>query len=383
MDIRLLTGGDMKEAIGLVDQTFRNDDRPSLAASSPKVFSGSLGQAIGGYAGERLVSFAGLVPAVVRVGEALLQVYSYGAVCTHPDFRGRGYASLILDYAKRHIDKAGASLLLVSGTRSLYTDAGCHPFGAFRKHTLTADRAETLATRLSPAVRCRVADAADWFRLRRLSASRSVHYEQSVWDLADLHAAAAVTSMQRMEQTTLIAERDGEAVAFCVLAMKRAGVDYAAGRNSYVLEWAGRAEDVCAILLHVLKDGLADKLDITVGWHEADMERLLAGGGTAAEESNSGTVHIANPARLFEQLRPYWDRAAGIGGEVPTVRVHADGACTVAIGSRVSAALDPSRLTALLFDKEPEGLASESEWRDAAAPFLPVPFPYTKGLNYV
>jgi hypothetical protein len=264
----------------------------------------------------------------------------------------------------------------------LYTDAGCHRFGAFRKHTLSADRAETLASRLSAAASCRAADAADWFRLRELSASRPVHYEQSVWDLADLHAAGAVTSMQRMEQTTLIAERDGEAVAFCVLALKRAGIDYA-DRNSYVLEWAGRAEDVCAILLHVLKDGLADKLDITVGWHEQDMERLLAGGGTAAEESNSGTVHIVNPARLFEQLRPYWDRAAGIGGEVPTVRAHSDGACSVAIGGRDSGALDPARLTALLFDKEPEGLASESEWLAGAAPFLPVPFPYTKGLNYV
>lgn len=382
MDIRTLTGGDMKEAILLVDQTFRNDDRPSLALSSPKVFSGSLGQAIGGYEGGRLVSFAGLVPSIIRVGEARLQVFSYGAVCTHPDFRGRGYASLLLDYAKRHVDKAGASILLVSGTRSLYTDAGCHPFGAFRRHTVSADRTEALAPRLSPGVQCRLADAADWFRLQELSASRSVHYEQSVWDLADLHAAAAVTSMQRMEQTTLIAERDGKAVAFCVLALLRDGTDYGA-RNSYVLEWAGRAEDVCAIVLHALANGLADRLDITVGWQEEEMERLLAGAGTSADECNSGTVHIVNPAALLEQLRPYWDRAADIEGDVPQVRVGEDGTCIIAIGSCERVALNSAQLTALLFDKEPEGLAPDREWLDAAAPFLPIPFPYTKGLNYV
>ncbi|TMV48149.1 GNAT family N-acetyltransferase [Paenibacillus mesophilus] len=382
MDIRLLTNGDIQEAIGLVDRTFRNDDRPSLAVSSPKVFSGSLGQAVGGYVEGKLVSFAGLVPSIVRVGEARLLVYSYGAVCTDPDFRGRGCASLILDYAKRHIDKAGASLLLVSGNRSLYTDAGCHRFGAFRKHTLSVDGAEAFASRLAPGVRCRAADLADWFRLRELSAGIDVRYERSVWDLADLHAAAAVTSMQRMEQTTLIAERNGKAVAFCVLALKRDGVDYGA-RNSYVLEWAGPAVDVCAIVQYALANGLADKLDITVGWQEREMERLLDGIGTAADEDNSGTVHIVSPARLFEQLRPNWERTAGAGGEVPTVRGRPDGSWSVAIGSRESEALDLASLTALLFDHEPEGPASDREWRDAAARFLPVPFPYTKGLNYV
>ncbi|MEF3302353.1 GNAT family N-acetyltransferase [Paenibacillus sp. GYB003] len=383
MDIRLLTPEETEEAIRLADGTFRGDGRPSLAVSSPKLFSPGLGQSIGGFAGGRLVSFAGLVPSVVRVGAARLQVYSYGAVCTHPDFRGKGIASAVLDYAKLHVRRADASLLLVSGTRSLYTSAGCFPFGTFRNYTLLPEHGPLLASRLSPEAGCRTTDAADWFRLRRLSAEKPAHYEQSLWDLADLLRAKGVASMRRMEQIALIAEQDGEATAFCVLALKREG-DGSGARNGFVIEWAGGAGGFCSLLRHALETKLADRLDVTVSWHETEVAELLGDiGAESAEADNSGTVHIADAEKLFRQLQPYWEQRAGRGAVMPAVRLGAEGACEVTLDGCRPAVLNAKQLASLVFDKEPEGLPPDAEWRRRAASWFPIPFPYTKGLNYV
>jgi GNAT superfamily N-acetyltransferase len=383
MDVRLLTAGEMEEAIRLADGTFRGDDRPSLSDSSPNVFSKSLGQAAGGFADGRLVSFAGLVPSVVRIGAARLHVYSYGAVCTHPDYRGKGLASSILDFAKRHIRRADASLLLVSGGRSLYTNAGCYPFGMFRRFTLLPEHTPHLAKRESSGISCRTADAADWFRLGDMSAAKPVHYEQSVWDMALLHQARAVPSMQRLDQVTIIAEKEGEAVAFCVLGLRRIGEE-PGKRSDSVIEWGGRAEDVCSLLRFALSHKLTDRLDIGVSWHEEEMAELLGGTGAAwTEEQNSGTVHIACAEKLFRQLRPYWEQISGRPGTVPAVRSLTDGTFEVVADDCSPLLCNGEQLVSLLFDKEPKELTLDEQWRSAASTYFPIPFPYTKGLNYV
>jgi GNAT superfamily N-acetyltransferase len=81
----------------------------------------------------------GLVPGLIRVGLACLRLYSFGSVCSHPDHRGKGYAGLLLEQALNHIDRADASLLLVSEDRSLYRRAGCLPFGSVKRYEITSN----------------------------------------------------------------------------------------------------------------------------------------------------------------------------------------------------------------------------------------------------
>lgn len=94
-----------------------------------RFFSKQLNQSLGAFDGDRLVSFIGLVPSKMVIGEAELNTFSIGAVCTHPDYRGQGISTAILKEVYDYIDQARASLLFVSGDRGLYKRNHCYHFG--------------------------------------------------------------------------------------------------------------------------------------------------------------------------------------------------------------------------------------------------------------
>lgn len=54
-----------------------------------------------------------------------IKAASIGAVCTDPDYRGRGYASLVLDDVEKKMRRDGVDIVLISGDRTLYTRRKC------------------------------------------------------------------------------------------------------------------------------------------------------------------------------------------------------------------------------------------------------------------
>ncbi len=120
---RLLRNNEYDKAITLADQVFRDAEHSSMGNAFPYVFSPELGQSFGVFINGELVSFIGLVPSVLHIGGADISAYSIGAVCTHSDYRKKGYASQLLHKVFEHINKAEASILFVSGTLPLYIKA--------------------------------------------------------------------------------------------------------------------------------------------------------------------------------------------------------------------------------------------------------------------
>ncbi|GBG08228.1 GNAT family acetyltransferase [Paenibacillus agaridevorans] len=354
-NIRLLQENEFDAAIRLADSIFRDDEHRSMRDAYPFVFSPSLRQSYGAFVNDELVAFMGFVPAVVQVGEARLHIYSIGAVCTHPDARGNGYASQLLSSVFAHADAAGASLILVSGKRSLYARAGCYPFGRMKKYTLNQDNIRKIRS-LSGDVGIRIREwrATDLFKLVELMRTRTAYYEQSVNDLAALIRAEAFASNVKMQHTLLVAERQGEPVAFVIMATG----DKASARTPFIIEWAGEPEATAAILGHAIRAYDLPNLDIHVNWFETGLNEVLES-IPALSERNSGTVHIVNAEHLYNQLGPYWRARGTAGSDLATMLQDMD---------------DADRI-ALLFDPT----VGENGHHSA----LPIPFPYTVGLNYV
>ncbi|NHN32629.1 GNAT family N-acetyltransferase [Paenibacillus agricola] len=388
--IRFLRQDEMAAAVALADSVFRTDGRASMGASLPKVFSCSLLQAVGCFSDGVLVSFAGFVPSVVQIGGARISVYSYGAVCTHPTYRGRGHARAILEFAKQQAERAGASLLLVSGELPLYIKAGCCLFGTTGTYRLLSGHLADLASSRSSDLVCREASSADWFRLHQLAAARPVGFEQSLWDIADLMKAEALASIRRLRHRTFIAERSGVPVAFCVFALKPkeyadrsialASVNAIGG--GFAIEWAGEDKAVVSLLLHVMEKEAVQQLEAVIPWQEKSLARLLEPAflGTG---KNQGTVYVLNAKRLFEQLGPYWTGQGVSPGLLPTVRAVEDRMFELSVGERLLPVLNRQQLVSLLFDSEGEEDRSSYEWKRAAGACFPLPFPYTKGLNFI
>lgn len=377
-DILPLQVDELKDAIQLADDTFRDDEQISMGAGFPNVFSESLiGHSHGAFVDQQLVSFLGLVPSVIHIGEARLNIFSLGAVCTHPDHRGQGYASAILDQQLRHIDQAQASLLLVSGGRSLYTRVGCSPFGAVTRYTVDSGVAQHLLESRSKAkMTIREWQPADLLGLAEVAASRTVRYEQSTWDLALLIRAEALASCMKLHHKVLVAEQDGRISAFTVVGVPYTGQN----RQPVTFEWAGDPDIVTALLASAVQRYDLKSLDIPVPWHERGLLDTLSACRTK-QEKNVGTVKITDPERLIAQLRPYLRAKNRTRGDALSVRALREGQTEVRLGGH-SATLDSAEMVSLILDPEPTVKVS-GPLQQALADLFPIPFPFTGGLNYV
>jgi hypothetical protein len=118
--------------ISLIDKTFRtaNGYKPTMGEE----FQLMLGE--GNLDNMRIILEDGVPAANVNFYKSTILVEgvpvkaaSIGAVCTDINSRGKGYSSIILDDCERLMKKDDTRLMLVSGTRSLYTRRGCAEVG--------------------------------------------------------------------------------------------------------------------------------------------------------------------------------------------------------------------------------------------------------------
>ncbi|WP_409342744.1 GNAT family N-acetyltransferase [Paenibacillus sp. MBLB4367] len=377
-DIRQLHADEMSDAVRLADFVFRDQEHISMGEAFPLVFSPSLGQSFGAFEDGKLVAFVGIVPWTIHAGPAQLNIYSLGAVCTHPDYRGKGYAGKILELVKRHVRKAGASLLLVSGDRSLYTRTHCYHYGSFNRYSLKPEHAAAIAAQ-SAGYSIRELASSDWFTLHELAASRTVRYEQSVSELALLIHAQAVASCYKQEHRTLIAEKDGKAIAFAVVA---APGKFKPLGDPQLIEWAGDAHAAAAIFAEAMTRYSLQQLDIAVSWQDAALQQALLDAPYQAGRNN-GTVFVTDPQLLLEQLTPYWNGAIDTQRGELTITPAAEDRSELHIGPD-TISLTPQELVSVLFDAEPKLSQQPSpELQERLSALFPIPFPFASGLNFV
>lgn len=386
VEIRRLTMREYPAAVKLADKVFRDESQKSMGDAFLSVFSPSLGQAFGAFADGELVSFMGLVPAVIHIGEARLKVYSLGSVCTDEDYRGQGLASNLLDRVLAHVDKAGASLLLVSGDRPLYTRVHCHPFGEVdeflltrRENFLPGDDKNSIGVNEKKGVgeyQIRELQATDWLALHELAQARPVRFEQSVWDLAGMVHSEPFASCIHRTHRTWVAEQDGQPVAFAVL-----GLPYRDRRDlsPLVIEWAGPAEAVGAILKFAVETQV-NSLTLVLGPHEQEIAAVLSL-IPAKRQRNQGTVRVMEAGRLVQQLRPYLiARDSHLATEFVAVSMP-DGQVEVRLGEEMRV-LSSQQFIAFVFDSPPQTVWTD-KMESLRRRLFPVAFPYTAGLNYV
>ncbi|WP_036605531.1 GNAT family N-acetyltransferase [Paenibacillus assamensis] len=379
-NIRILNEQEMQEAILLANRMFRDAEQVPMQSGFPYLYSTTYGQSFGTFEGDRLLGFNGLLPAVLRVGPAAINVFSLGSVCIDPEVRGRGYASSMLANVKNHVKDAGASLLLVTGTRSLYTRAACHLFGAVTRVHLDQSHAHCLlASKVSQPFHLRAMELYEWLKLHTVARSREVHYEQSVWDLAGLTKAEAYASCVKLKHEIVVAERNGKVAAFAVVAIPKGTLQ--SRRPPFAVEWAGDASAVASLLAFATISSDIAALEVPVNWHEHDLLEVLHHVPSTPEQ-NLGTVYIANIEQFVEEIRPYWmQHDASVGAQL-TIHLAADDEYVLSLPQLPTLRLRGQELTSLLFTPAAQ-IELVEEWAAALHKLLPIPLPSTSGLNYV
>ncbi len=244
----------------------------------------------------RVVCSVGIYPGIVRTPRGDLSVGGICALATHPEYRGRGLGTRIMEDAHRKMRADGHHIGLLSTLiQDFYRKLGWESGG--RQLSFTFDRGNI---GLLP----KVGDAGieeDWrARAENLNA---------------IHAEEACTSARDAERFRLLMGCKADRVFISLDGGKP--VAYAASRGTTVVEYAGPPERVAALLRAVFEQlddpavptsqrppGQRATIEMRVLTPEAPdgLPGMLTGCGVPRSFGYLGLIKILDPPHLFETL---------------------------------------------------------------------------------
>lgn len=243
------------------------------------------------------VSLIGTFHSEVSVYSSPLRVGSIGGVCTHPDHRGQGLATRLLDYCTRRLTAEGARLIFISGMRGLYTRAG----------NITAQDFEYVALKpgqLQPGAGdlfIRPATAADAALCARIYQAEPVRFVRRVDKFTEHFARRE----EYLKGDDWIVESRGTPVAYCFTRLPWGYTREQGVREA--IEYAGSRVALAGSLALALAGLNLRELRLAVPWQDTDLLWLLRERGIAGDRIPlpEHTMHIVNLPGLMADLRPY------------------------------------------------------------------------------
>lgn len=362
MEIRRLRRGEEKAAYKLSDSIFRTEEQKSMGEAFPSIFLPDLiSNSYGGFVEEELVVFIGLVPETIRVGNARFNVYSIGSVCTHPDHREKGYAADVLNHILSDLKQTEASLLLVSGHRSLYTRVGCQVFGGVNYYKI-----DSVINKLNSQYSVREVSWTDLHALGRLASRRTVAYDQLVQDLGMLIEAEAYASCLNRTHKVKVLEEEGEIKAFLVAGLLNKESEL---RNGLGIEWAGESHYIEQLVNTFIHSENLTYFDMPVPWHDKSLNAQFEH-YYVENKRNQGTIYMISPKRFIDQAKPFYKEShhieeLALDNSGSEIKLQLEGEERL---------LSTSEFISLFFDPDNKLGKTHS---------LTLPFPYTAGLNYI
>lgn len=322
------------------------------------------------------VSQIDIVHSRVNVYDGHLRVASIGGVCTHPDYRGQGLATHLLDYCARKLTAEGARLVLISGMRGLYTRAGC----------VTAQKFEYIVVRTQISglggLGVRLATEADASLCARLYQAEPVHFVRRVEEFAEHFRQRE--RPRRAEDW--IVELAGQPVAYLFTSIPW---EYRNEQNTSareVDEYAGSRVVLAAALAEVVAQRNIRELRLTVPWQNVDLLQLLREQGITGEHVPLPwhTMRFVNFPGLMSDLQPYV-RARLTEGQRRGLRFEQEGNRYGIVRGRERLELDGAAMTRLVLGVPAEVAPAVSVAPGTLSEIIPALFPlpsFLPGPNY-
>ncbi|NLC59113.1 MAG: GNAT family N-acetyltransferase [Armatimonadetes bacterium] len=339
---RACTRSELAQLVRLSDQVFRPAGG-SMEAEYPLVFGEeNLPHCRVVTEDGRVVSHVGVSIRDASILGCSLRVASIGAVCTHPDYRGRGYASALMEDARTLALGEGAVLMLISGGRGLYHRLGYVTVGAFSGFSAGLDQLPELPAGLHVAP-CGPEHIP---ALIGLYQQRPVRFIRPAEDWAKLLTAQML--MNRPADCLGLFE-GAELVAY-------AGTQRPAPGSSgpevvpRIREYAGAETVLFAGLSGIAAWHGASRVEVAIMPGSQDLPRLLRQAG-ATEEATSfpGTLAIIEPDGFFVCIHEYVRERLGTVADELLLEPRETTGVSFQLGSERYELETLGQLTALVF----------------------------------
>lgn len=295
-------------------------------------------------------------------GESLKIGY-IGSVCTHPDYRGQGLASKLLDVAFQQLEQNGVDLLLVSGSRSLYVRAGCRVVGVVNWYTIPKKEQDVwFDVTVDPPVE----------PLNELWMKEPLRTKRGLKNFEALVEAGALPRCMGSKSKVYLASIGGVPLAYVQAVHNKDG-------SVYIYEWAGDRSVIVDLVRFMANSTENDTSWPVPSWETALLEFLSKMEAPVTKTGAlSGTYKIIRFASFIEKVGRYL--AEAFGGS-PLTGFDQDG-MQVLVYEDEKLALPPDEMLNLLFSgKLPDAVPPKMQALFEKA--LPLPLPWPIGFDFI
>ncbi len=235
----------------------------------------------------------------LNVAGGFIQVGSIGGVCTHPEYRGQGLASRLLEHSAWRLAEDGARLLLISGDRGLYTRSGCPMAGKYASYILRPGQLQPPAHQVC----LRSAGKEDAPLCSRLYASEQVHFERPISKFEE-HFARPRGGITAEEW---VVEMEGQPAAYLFLRLTWASLGHPEAGIRRLHEFAGSRAAIAAALAQAMNQFPFCKLLLSIPGQDSELIQLLTNYGARPKwiPLPEHTMRILDFPALMADLRPY------------------------------------------------------------------------------
>jgi len=320
----------------------------------------------------KVVSHVGVWEGWLNLYGSWIKVGLVGAVCTHPDYRNRGYASALIRDAFKKMTGDGVDLVMVSGKRTLYSRAGCVEAGRLYEFKIQPNALTLFEdVKIEP------------------------YSEERVSDFIAIYQREPVRFKRTLDEFKVLIRRRirGEAIKlkhFIAYSNKDRPLAYVSllsfeGEWSLV-EYAGSRRAALHTINKVSKKLGIDRLELNVPYGDWEMLNLLEGAGFKPKTSIApASLAILNPMKFAKKILLYVEERAGkIDFRVES---RPEGVM-IQLSDNCLKLEDPREFTMLIFGK-PETIKNpdtpDFDFNKIPKPFravFPMPTP-VYGLNYI
>ena len=399
---------ELDEVTELVNLVFHggNPNPPTMKDNFPMLFSDwNLNNLRVIVEDDKVVSHIGVSQREISVYGCRTRVGSIGAVCTHPDYRERGFATMLLEDTIKMLDTDGATVMIISGGRGLYQRAGCRGVG--KRYNFHINRSD-LDRFPSSSGDIEIASYQEVEHLKQFSEIQQREAIRFLRPVDDFKAMLDVIVMRRglgQRNDVLAVQRDGTCFAYMVMSINQK-------RDSDELvcrigEYAGsRLAIISAIKMFASRSGsrsnrakpdafglrLFEKHDfneLNVGALPQDTEFfyiLEALNLQPSINTLAGTMRIINFERLMEHFRPYLQQSLGRKTAASLQFKANDGKHLFQIEDEQFIIENEADLVQLILgtpdNAELKIMPNEGKLAEVLCEVLPLPFVWA-GLNFV
>jgi GNAT superfamily N-acetyltransferase len=357
----------MEEVVELVNYVFRTSGgmEPTMGRQFPTIFCPDNASDIYVAADEgRIIANIAIKRNTGIIYGHKVSMANMGAVCTHPQYRGRGIGTQLLNMVFDRLNEEEVSVVTISGTRGLYRRNQCVEAGGMVTYVLDKQSYSYWALGGMEYEISKQFD--DTGVLCDVYQREAVRYQRSRMEFPVLLKAVPMVHPPVDALTTLVAFREGRkdsALAYLIGYENKPGV-------FKVVEYAGERLAVWWLAGKLLEHAGMNGVILEVPIYDAVLSSILSSEGIRGINSYypSTTVRITNKSSLWREIYPIVEEMWHGGDKPPCGIEDLPG----------NVYHDLEELTTFLFagfNRHPYG----APWDR----IFPIPLPWPNGLNYV